>query len=274
MKKEIIGITGASGVLGQYFIKKYKNYYYDIFKGDIRNNKDVKTWIEKTKANYIFHFASKVSTHYVKNNYKKSLDVNFLGTKNLINSITASDKNIWFFFASSSHVYKSKNKKLKETDEAKPMTLYGKTKIKAENYLQKTMTKYKNICIGRIFSFTHKKQELPYLIPSLFKKINHYKKNIFLENLNHDRDFCHLDDICSAINLLKKKSCKGVYNIGSGKKTNLFEIVKLINKNNKKIDYKKNYIKSSLIADISKLRKIGFKPKFEIKKIISDFYKR
>ena len=273
MKKKIIGITGATGVLGKYFIKKYKNYNYDIFEGDITNNRDVKNWIKKTEAMWVFHFASKVSTQYVENNFKNSLDVNYYGTKNLIDNIISSNKRIWFFFASSSHVYKSKNTKIKETDKTKPITLYGKTKIKAENYLQKVSRK-KNICIGRIFSFTDKKQREPYLIPSLFKKINRDKKKIFLENLNHDRDFCHLDDICRAINLLKKKSCQGVFNIGSGKETNLLKIAKLINTKKKFFIYKNNHIKTSLIADITKIMKVGFKPKFGIKRIILDFYKK
>ena len=37
--KTIIGITGSSGVLGKYFTKKYKNYQYDFFQGDITNKK-------------------------------------------------------------------------------------------------------------------------------------------------------------------------------------------------------------------------------------------
>ena len=275
MKKEIIGITGASGVLGQYFLTKYKNYKYDIFEGNITNDKDVKIWLKNINAKYILHFASKVSTDYVKKNYKNSLNVNYFGTKNLVDNIIASKKKIWLFFASSSHVYENKNKKLKETDKTNPLTLYGKTKLKAENYLLKVLKRKKlQICIGRIFSFTHKKQDQSYLIPSLFEKLTCNKKDISLKNLNHDRDFCHIDDLCRAINLLKKKTSKGIFNIGTGKAVNLFEIAKIINKNNKKIHYKKNNIKTSLIADISKLKKIGFIPKFEIRKIILDFHKR
>ena len=49
------------------------------------------------------------------------------------------------------------------------------------------------------------KNNLPYLIPSLFKKINQSKHTINLKDLNHDRDFCHIDDLCRAVNILKKK---------------------------------------------------------------------
>ena len=271
MSREIIGITGGTGVLGNYFICKYKNYKYDIFQGDITKYDDVKFWIKNTKAKYVLHFASKVSTNYVKENYMNSLNVNYRGTRNLVNSILTSNKKIWLFFSSSSHVYKSSNKKLKEKDPTYALSLYGKTKLKTENYLLKiSKNKQIKICIGRIFSFTHKKQSTPYLIPSLFKKINQSKHPINLKDLNHDRDFCHIDDLCRAVNLLKKKNSTGIFNIGTGKATNLFRIVKLINRENKKIFYKKNDKKTSLVANIDKIKKIGFKPKYGIRKIIFD----
>ena len=127
-----------------------------------------------------------------------------------------------------------------------------------------------NICIGRIFSLTDKRQTSSYLIPSLLKKIKNYKKTIKISNLNHDRDFIHIDDLCKAINLLKNKRSEGIFNIGSGKVTNLFDILKFINKKNKKILHEENKKKTSLIANISKIKKIGFKPKYGIKKIIKD----
>jgi len=271
MQKEIIGITGASGVLGRYFIKKYQNYKYDIFKNDIKNLKEVNYWVRNTKARYILHFASKVSTNYVKKNYKNSLRVNYIGTKNLVDSILFSEKKIWLFFASTSHVYKSSKKKLNENHSTKPISLYGKTKLKAENYLLKVLKKKKiKVCIGRIFSFTDKNQSPPYLLPSLLNKMKKINFKINLKNLNHERDFCHIDDLCRAINLLKKKQSSGIFNIGSGKVTNLFNIIKMLNKKNKKIIYNENSKKTSLIADISKINKIGFKPKYGIRKIIKD----
>ena len=46
--KKIIGITGANGVLGKYYIKKYKNYKFDLFRA-ILQIKDVYNWIAKNK---------------------------------------------------------------------------------------------------------------------------------------------------------------------------------------------------------------------------------
>ncbi|WP_415321921.1 NAD-dependent epimerase/dehydratase family protein [Candidatus Pelagibacter sp. Uisw_092] len=112
------------------------------------------------------------------------------------------------------------------------MSKYGKTKLLAEKIL---LEKKLNICVGRIFSFTHKSHSDQYLIPSLYKRINNSKKKIELNNLNHNRDFLDLSDICSAITLLLKKRRVGIYNICSSKKTNLKSIATYIAK--KKIYY-------------------------------------
>lgn len=271
--KQVIGITGASGMLGRYFMKKYKNYEFDIFSGDITSKKDVNEWVMNTNSESILHFASKVSTNYVINNYKYALQVNYLGTKNLVDSIKKR-KNIWLFFSSSSHVYKNSNKKLKESDELYPSTLYGKTKLKAEKYLIKIQKKFKlSICIGRIFSLTDSSQGSDFLIPSLFKKMNEKKKIIF-NNLNHERDFCHIDDVCGAIKTLQEKKCKGIFNIGSGQSIKLYDLLKIINKKKKIVIHKKKNIQTKLVANISKIKKIGFKPKFTVERIIFDYKKK
>ena len=77
--------------------------------------------------------------------------------------------------------------------------------------------------------------------------------------------------------ILHDNKKNGVFNIGSGKKTNLIKIIKLVQKYNsvKKnilIDDKK--LDRNLIANISKIKKMNFRPKFSINKIIMDFYKK
>lgn len=76
----------------------------------------------------------------------------------------------------------------------------------AENLLKKKLRNQKiKLCIGRIFSFTDKNQKIPFVIPSLKKKIASKKKNILLKNLNHYRDFLSIKDIALAIDILRKK---------------------------------------------------------------------
>jgi nucleoside-diphosphate-sugar epimerase len=263
------GITGYKGVLGSEFIKSAP-FKFIKFKGDITNKGLVDKWIKSNKFDLIIHFAAIVPTNKVNNNYKKALDVNFNGTKNLIDSIVKNKIKLnWFFFSSSSHVYSFSNKPISEKILPKPSSRYGYTKLKAENYIKKVLDQNDiNYCIGRIFSFTHNKQSLEFLVPSIKNKISKISKIIELKNLNHYRDFLSVKDISKAIYFLWNKKFHGIINIGSGKKVYLKNIAKLLNIKNKKLIFIDNNKKTNLIANISKIKRIGWKPYDTISRIL------
>ena len=103
----------------------------------------------------------------------------------------------------------------------------------------------------------------------MVNKIKRKEKTI--ANLNHFRDFVHIKDICSAINILWNKRAKGIFNIGSGKKIYLKNLAMIIdNEINRKntIKFKDNDKPTYLIANIQKLKNLGWKPKFGIKKLL------
>lgn len=101
--------------------------------------------------------------------------VNLIGTKNIVDACIKNNVK-WFFFASTSHVYKQSKKSLNENSPTKPYTFYGKTKLDAENYIIKNLKKKKiNYCIGRIFSTANKNQKNNYLVPDLKKELKDQK---------------------------------------------------------------------------------------------------
>ena len=177
MKK--IGITGSTGSLGKELIKN-KDYKFSKYKSDIRSNKKLQEWFINNNFDTIIHLAAIVPIKKVNQNKKKALDVNYYGTKKIVD-LAIKYKIKWFFYSSTSHVYSSKNKKISEKDKVKPISYYGSTKILSENYIIK---KFKNTkvkyCIGRIFSTTNKNQKKNYLVPDLKKKFLK-KKILFLK---------------------------------------------------------------------------------------------
>ena len=159
MKKINIGITGATGSLGKVIIKNNKKINFNRFKGDIRNRKAVFDWLKRSKLNIVFHLAAIVPIKEVNRNIVKARQVNYNGTKNIVDACI--EKKIeWFFFSSTSHVYKSSRKKISEKFKKKPVSYYGQTKLWSENYISKKFKAKKiKYCIGRIFSTTNKNQK-------------------------------------------------------------------------------------------------------------------
>lgn len=265
-----IGITGSTGVLGSYILKNFKNAKFDCFKGDISKKKDIQSWLKNKKFDGVFHLAALVPVDKVNKNYKKALKINYEGTKYLIDEIIKQKVCKWFLFSSTSHVYNFSNRKIKEDFKPRPVNLYGKTKLKAEKYLQKKSKKI-NICIARIFSYTHRRQKINFLIPSIFKKIK-IKKIQKFERLNHSRDFVHIFDINSSFQLLFKKKSFGIFNIASGKSIKISFIAEYFAKKFKsKIFFKEKKIETIHKASIEKIKKLGWRPKKNIYNILKDF---
>ena len=254
-------VTGHTGVLGSKIIKNLPFQFYK-FKGDITKFKEVNTWVKAKNFDIFIHLAAIVPTNEVKHNYKKAYKVNYLGTKNLIKSINQKKiKPKWFFFSSTSHVYKltCNLKKRNEKSKIFPSTLYGKTKLFAEKELIKNFTNnYPKLCIGRIFSFTDVKQKKAFVVPSIIFKIKNSKSKIVkFNNLNHFRDFISVSDIVKIIYKLYKLEKKGIFNLGSGKKINLKDIARYVAKKyNKEVNFVDNEKITYLISNNKKIKKI------------------
>ena len=270
-KKKIV-ITGGKGLLGAYFYKKYKKQYKIIkYPNRIEHFSKFQKWLKDKNFSYFIHFAALTKGESIKR--RKSLNlINVKSTLNLIKSINK--KRIrdfkYFLFISSSHVYGSSRKKIKENQKTIPNNSYGLSKKKVEDHILKNRKKYSfKIGIARVFNVTGPKQKLGNFVPDIKKKM---KKSNFIDNVNQYRDFIHIDDVMeSLIMMIKKRFCKPI-NISSGKKINLIQVCKIINQNylQKKIIFGKIRGKD-LYGDNKLLKTIG-KTKFKnINQIIKSF---
>ena len=258
-----IGLTGSSGILGTKLKKMLKLKKKNFFLGKIENSNHVNNWIKSNSFDHIIHLAAIVPTKTVNKNKNKSMKVNYEGTKNLVDAINKySKKKIWFFYSSTSHVYKAKKTIISESSKKYPISYYGFTKLKGEEYIIKNQKKI-IICIGRIFSFTSKNQDKNFLIPKIITNLKRNKKKIYFKNLNHNRDFLSIEEISLAIINLLNKNSKGIFNICSGKKINLIDILKTLNKKYKKnvfINNKSDKEATTLYGSNKKLVNLGWRP--------------
>ena len=145
MKK--ILVTGGNGRFGTE-LKNIKSNYKFEFKNkkqlDILSINSIKNNIKKFKPNIVLHLASlsrPMSIH--DKDINRSIDLNIVGTSNLVKVCNTMKKKLIFF--STSYVYPGTKGNYKEKDPVLPWNNYGWSKLGAESAVQM----YKNSLIIR-----------------------------------------------------------------------------------------------------------------------------
>ena len=157
MKK--ILITGSDSRFGK-ILKNLKTKKKLIFKNkkqlNILSLISIRKNLKKIKPDYILHLAGlsrPMKLH--EKNIKKSIDLNIIGTCNIVNE--ASRFNIKIIYLSSNYIYPGDNGNYKETEPLKPWNNYGWSKLGGECAVQM----YRNSLILRLCMtekpFIHKK---------------------------------------------------------------------------------------------------------------------
>ena len=253
---KIVAINGFNSYIGKNFRHKYNKKYKILhYKENINNFSKFKLFTKQNKFNYFIHFAS-LSRSECETKKVLCKKTNYLSLKKIIKHFNNYKIKPKFIFLSSSHVYNNSNIKLKETHKKKPDNLYGKLKLDSENYIKNN---YENYCILRIFNVYGNNQPENFFIPDVEKKT---KNNKIIKLNKSIRDFIHINDVIKIIGFVINKNLYDVFNVGSGKSTNLSSLVKVISK---KIKIKPIIIiknrSDKLVANIEKLRSAGYKNK-------------
>lgn len=255
----LVGITGHRGVLGSIIKQQLSDLHipYIVFQGDVTKPEDIDQWLQDQRMTHIIHLAALVAVDSVNKNFAKAILTNVQGSVNVIEAVQRANIQPHFFYASTCHVYKSSDTPLKESDPVEPINNYGMTKYIAEVLLEYHANRIQiPLCIGRIFSFYHHTQKVPFLYPNILRRFAE-------ENLDNPfplrgalsvRDLSNAELICDRIIKLVLKNAEGVFNIGSGKGTTIQGFVQSLAPRPLTFDIDKNEKIHYLVADISKLK--------------------
>ena len=230
-----IVVTGGSGRFAQ-SLKKIKSKYNFIYPStkslNIINLNSIKKFLKKEKPSSVLHLAA-LSRPMVQHdkNISKSINLNIIGTANLVN--ICSELKIKLIYFSTSYVYPGEKGNYKEHDTLLPWNNYAWSKLGGECAVQM----YKNSLILRV-SMTEK----PFIHKKAFANV---KMNfMFHEEL--------------AKILVKIIDKKGIINVGGAAQT-VYKFAKKYNSKVKKIFVKKNSIYNYPLnpyMNLSKLKKI------------------
>ena len=300
MSKTIL-VTGGTGFIGsaitKYLVeKKYHVIVFDNnFRGKIARLKKIKKKIMFIKGDVVnkqqlFHAAKNadilIHLAYINGTrffYTKPYEVLEIATKGMLNVIDACKKYSIkeLYLASSSEVYQTPKKiptnekeMLKIPNIYNPRYSYGGGKIISEllgiHFAKKNLNKF---IIFRPHNVYSGDMGHEHVIPEFIRKIKNIKKskNFLIQGTgNEKRSFIFIDDFISAFDkIFTKGKNLEIYNIGTTEIVKIKELAKKIAKIfNIKIKLKKGKQLEGgtriRCPDISKIKKLGFKPRFNL----------
>ncbi len=152
LKSKKVVVTGGNGRFGKtLFSLTDQNFLFPSKKKlNILSLKSIEKYLKRIKPKYLIHLAGlsrPISMH--EKNIKKSIELNIIGTSNIV--IICSKLNIKIIYFSTSYLYPGIKGNYKETDPLLPTNNYAWSKLGAESAVQM----YKNSLILRV-SMTEK----------------------------------------------------------------------------------------------------------------------
>jgi len=299
MKKVLV--TGGAGYIGSKLVTKLVNYNYKVtvidilkfsskslnhlfnsknfnfIKGDVRNKKLMNKLINENE--YIIPLAALVGAPICEKNKKEAVSVNLNSIKHLMKVASKKNKKIIYLTTNSGYGVGEKDKYCDENSPLNPISLYGKTKVQAENIVMN----YKNSVgfrLATVFGYSYRMRTDLLVNNFVFNSLLDKKLTLFEPHFR--RNYIHVNDVVDGIifsmnNFNKLRS--NVYNLGLSS-ANLTKY-KLAQKIKKELKYlkikivhnKKDPDQRDYFVSNRKIEKRGFKAKITIDEGIKELIK-
>lgn len=169
-------------------------------------------------CDYVFHFAAVLGVSFSNKRALECLDVNILGTRNVLDAcIRERVKKI--VFSSSSEVYGEPIKlPISETHTLQPKSEYGVSKLVGEEYVKAFAKEFGlNYTIIRFFNVYGPNQSAKFVMPLFIDDAILNRPLRIYGDGSQIRSFCHVEDAVKGIELamFKKAADKQIFNIGN-----------------------------------------------------------
>lgn len=233
----------------------------------MENISAIKSSIIRFAPDIVIHCAWWGGNNYVDTNNSDQFHRNLPGIACLMDIISETKKNIHFIGFGTAAEYGLQENRSYETDPELPTSLYGTSKLMAKIYSEK-------FCKLNSISWTWVRPFYIYgpgdvatrLIPrTIVACIN--GEELHLNSCDSVTDYLYISDFVSAICLLVNKRAEGIYNLCSGNKYIIRNIIEIIgsltgNKSNIQFDStldRKDFPKI-ICGNNSKIKKLGWEP--------------
>jgi dTDP-4-dehydrorhamnose reductase len=212
-------ITGLENSLAKYIYCYFKNEHnIYVFNNETLDSSDKNLCfnvITNINPQIVIHCETMDNMESCEKNESSAYKVNTIGTLNI--AYPCSILNIPIIYLSTSYVYSGeKNSSYFETDDCKPVNIYGKTKLSGERLIRTLCKKYFILRCGWIFGTEN----------CFVRKI--------IKNMNVPILFCsteignptYAEDLCILIKEMLQSNLYGIYNCGNDNAINKTVFVK------------------------------------------------
>ena len=302
-------VTGGTGALGYHILSSLVGTTHDLFSfsdeqpqpwqkvegvqylnGDLLNFKHMQEVIQYVQPTHIYHLASQSSVGL---SYKKpyeTLNINLLGTQNLLETVRQNCPRAKVMLLSSSEIYGRTDHQLtylhKETDAPNPLTPYATSKACMELLGNQFKNAYGlHVVFVRPFHFTGPHHSRRFVIPSItyqLVKIKYYgtEPTIYSGSLDISRDVIDVRDVARGmIQLLNQSEPGEVYNLCCGKSYTFRDLTEmLVDIAGVSVDFRfdPGYERSNdiplLIGNPEKAMSMGWKPMISVEDSLTDLF--
>lgn len=302
-------VTGGTGALGYHILSSLVGTTHDLYSfsdeqpqpwqkvdgveylnGDLLNFKHMQDVIQFVQPTHIYHLASQSSVGL---SYKKpyeTLNINLLGTQNLLEAVRQNCPKAKVMLLSSSEIYGRTDHQLtylhKETDAPNPLTPYATSKACMELLGNQFKNAYGlHVVFARPFHFTGPHHSRRFVIPSItyqLVKIKYYgaEPTIYSGSLDISRDVIDVRDVARGmIQLLNQSEPGEAYNLCCGKSYTFRELTEmLVDISGVSVDFRfdPGYERSNdiplLIGNPEKAMSKGWKPMISIEDCLTDLF--
>lgn len=265
----VVCIDNESGIANKYF---YWNPKAENYKLDIKNYNEIEYLFKDIDC--VFHLASDSRIQYAIENPRKSLDVNVIGTINVLDACKKYNiKRI--IFSSTSSIYGIENNiPNNENDLGDPLSIYSASKIFAEHLLKIYYSLYNIETISLRYFNVYGERQPDFgkyaTVIGLFQKQKESNEPLtVVGDGSQKRDFTYVKDIVkanilAATSLIPHNYIGTPFNVGTGKNYSIKEIAEMFGGNIKYIDKRKSEANETL-ADNNKFYSVfEWKPEFNL----------
>jgi len=252
---------------------------YKFVECDVRDGKKLTEILKSDGAESVFHLSARAGVRSSIQDPTFYNDVNVNGTLSLLEACLHSDVEK-IVYASSSSVYGNPEYlPIDEEHPTNPISPYGVSKLAAEKYCSCFQEIYGLKCvILRYFTVYGPGQRPDEAIHKFAKLATNQKPITIYGDGTQTRDFTYVSDIVDGTILAMQKGNSGIYNLGSGERISINEMITLLEQAiGRKIT--PVYIEkqagdvNQTWANIQKARReLGYKPRVKIAEGIKMFY--